>query len=248
MNIKFIEPSVTELKRDTDWIPFLGRVAATSRRADGDDPMKAKKRVDHCFRRGHLSVFEHWPIVLRYPPTHFECRPSWHRLGGSYYGNLRMCIPDGPRDDSDFARLGSFVAQSRVGAAIEEHHTFRFVCSRYAADQLRTYRFAVAHIVESQRYCNYAKLGFEFVCRESTETRQNAQHAVDAYTRLLEQGKAEDARAWLPMCHRTTHVMTAPRWKWGEIIKQRAHHSTGRAQRETSELIKRVEAMLAGRE
>ena len=248
MNIKFIEPSVTKLERDTDWISFLGKVAATSHRADGDDPAKAKKRVERCFRQGHLSVFEHWPIVLPAPPTHSERRPSWRRLGQGYYGNLRMCIPDGPRDDSDFARLNSFVFQSRVGAAIEEHHTFRFTCSRACMAQLRTYRFAVAHIVESQRYCNYAKLGFEFVCPENPETRQNAQHAVDAYTKLLEQGKAEDARAWLPMCHRTTHVMTAPRWKWGEIIKQRAHHSTGRAQRETSELIKRVEAMLAGRE
>lgn len=118
--------------------------------------------------------------------------------------------------------------------------TVRFICSRSCSHQLVRHRLG-AYSQESQRYCNYGKKGFQFICPDgiglnpgtydnffepgiTVQQRKwlEARYAdCCEYIACLDTMKPEDARECLPNASKTEIVATYNARQWRHVFKER---------------------------
>ena len=108
--------------------------------------------------------------------------------------------------------------------------TYRFICSRVCSHQLVRHRLA-AYSQESQRYCDYGKLGFQVIMPPSIEAADsfiktrflnNCEESYATYLYLSSSGvPVEDARFALPNAAKTEVVATYNLRTWRHVIKER---------------------------
>lgn len=115
--------------------------------------------------------------------------------------------------------------------SVIEHVTASFMLTvpRSISHQIVRHRIGVAYSQESQRYCNYRKLGIAFIepiPALSPEILsywvESCDNAVLQYIKLIQDGvKPEQARSVLPECTATRLGMTANLRAWRHILKER---------------------------
>ena len=107
--------------------------------------------------------------------------------------------------------------------------TYKITCSRAASHQLVRHRIA-AYSQESQRYCDYGKLGFQVIVPPSIENNPLLKNvfvtackkAYGEYLSLRQQGiPPEDARFLLPNASKTEVVTTFNLRQWRHVIRER---------------------------
>jgi hypothetical protein len=124
--------------------------------------------------------------------------------------------------------------------------TYVLTVDRATAMQLRTYRFAT-HSVESQRYVNYVKLGFNYVMPPELEGNEFMKtwwleakgEESDDYAFLISQDyKPEFARVVLGQDISTTMAITASLWEWRHIFHCRLNSHTQSNARVVVQMVK----------
>ncbi len=107
--------------------------------------------------------------------------------------------------------------------------TYRITCSRACSHQLVRHRLG-SYSQESQRYCDYGKLGFQIIMPPSIEKDPvlkniflaDCEDAYGAYCQLRKQGvPPEDARFVLPNASKTEVVTTYNLRMWRHVLKER---------------------------
>lgn len=126
-------------------------------------------------------------------------------------------------------------------AAYMFKETFSIKADRATAMQLRTYRYAT-HSIESQRYVNYEKHGFNYVMPPEINDlfvwENKKKQEAENYLEWLQRGyKPEVARNALGQDILTEHVMTACLWEWRHIFKMRLNNATQSNTRTVVQLI-----------
>jgi len=129
---------------------------------------------------------------------------------------------------------GKFIAMIMKSGhhSVIEHMsiTVKFIGDRSMSHQLVRHRLA-AYSQESQRYCNYGKKGFAFVCPPTIRNdpklyeRWNEYRQLDMeeYTFYLANGiPPEDARNGLPNATKTEVVTTYNLRQWRHVFTDRA--------------------------
>ena len=114
--------------------------------------------------------------------------------------------------------------------------TVKIICDRSCSHQLVRHRIA-AFSQESQRYCNYNKLGFEIIQPRTIkkDTKMGAANwvynawydtvelSLAAYEQLIDYGiPPEDARSVLPNAMKTEVVTTFNLRQWRHVFIERA--------------------------
>lgn len=126
--------------------------------------------------------------------------------------------------------LGRIIEAGHESVIEHMNVTFHIICDRSCSHQIVRHRL-VSYSQESQRYCNYGKLGFQVICPPVIKSN-NLRHiawkdviraTVGQYCYLLDSGvKPEDARSVLPNAMKTELVMTANIREWRHIFEERA--------------------------
>lgn len=105
--------------------------------------------------------------------------------------------------------------------------TYRIICSRACSHQLVRHRIA-AYSQESQRYCDYGKLGFQIIVPPGLTPdahhwlEMGAKKSYSEYLGLRERGAPpEDARFLLPNCCKTEVVTTFNLRQWRHVLRER---------------------------
>jgi len=133
-------------------------------------------------------------------------------------------------DESASKFIKMLIKSEHVSVIEHEIVTARFILDRTASHQLVRHRIA-AYSQESQRYCNYGKRGFQFICPPSIQENPEAyliwykkrQRNVEEYLEYIDRGiKPEDARCCLPGCSKTEVVATYNLRVWRHLFKERA--------------------------
>ena len=144
----------------------------------------------------------------------------------------RVCYKSESRTDSDSATkfIESIIKRGHLSVIEHCSITYKFVLSRAASHQLVRHRLC-SFSQESQRFCDYGKLGFQVIVPPSIQNADGAQFdeftismadAYGDYLSLRDSGiPPEDARFVLPNACKTEVVTTCNLRNWRHIIKER---------------------------
>lgn len=133
------------------------------------------------------------------------------------YGG-RTCYKSEPDGDPEGFLKRVLVGKGHESVAGHGVLTFRFVCSRNDAAQIRTYRIA-NHCQESQRYVSYGGRHRFAFCPPVQAGRQDINDALKAFAHQVSSlyvnakaagARSEVARAFLPGMFKTEIVTTLP--------------------------------------
>jgi thymidylate synthase (FAD) len=147
----------------------------------------------------------------------------------------RTCYKSEDRIDKDSADrfIKGIIKAGHLSVVEHCSISYRFTCSRAASHQLIRHRIS-AFSQESQRYCDYGKLGFQVILppkiaadpRSREDFILAAEHAYSWYLTLRGRGiPPEDARFVLPNCSKTEVVTTFNLRMWRHVIKERGMNS-----------------------
>jgi thymidylate synthase (FAD) len=143
----------------------------------------------------------------------------------------RTCYKSEDRVDEDSADRFVRGIIKRGHESVIEHCsvTYKFICSRACSHQLVRHRIA-AYSQESQRYCDYGRLGFQIIVPPSIEKDpvlntafiDECRHTYVLYCKLRDFGiPPEDARFLLPNACKTEVVTTFNLRMWRHVLVER---------------------------
>ncbi len=145
------------------------------------------------------------------------------------YGRVAYKSEDKITSDSASRFLRVIIKSGHESVLEHESITVRFICDRGVTHELVRHRIA-AYTQESTRYCNYQKLGMQFIkpCFWSTESHlykcwYHAMKAAElAYNTLINTGATpQEARSVLPNSLKTEIVATMNIREWRHVLRLR---------------------------
>ena len=264
MSYVIVKPQVIKLTAENgpyDLIEKAGRLCYKSE--PKGEPFKfIRARI----ATGHTSILEHawWRIQ-----TQFN---TCNHLRGCFQDNtftwvnarsIRDFIKDNPEEAillfapiiNEYYVLFDDLVQTPVRDVwnfkydfMSECTAFHITTSRDVSHQLVRHR-TLSVSQESQRYCNYLKMGLEFVLDDKLANFEDGINGSDmgimltaisnTYDSLIECGfKTEEARAILPNCTKTELIMSAPNIVWDKFFALRCDPHAQGSTRELAEYMK----------
>jgi len=250
---------------ETNWIDHLSWVArfSTGKSDEVYTHEENLRVVKGCYKRGHLSVFEHWPVTVNFG----SC--VWTKAFSQrfYQRSLRECesmalltLPFNLLPWRTNAAVLPVLASIRLRSAAHNRYTpgytvkyghppephrhrletFEVGCSRGCADELRTYRLLTSYVFESQRRVVPAGI----IDKGDSQITQLAECYLATAKALSFVKSAEVVKELYPRSVACRFVMTSTLGGWAHIIDQRLRGVTGRPESEIREVAGQIDESL----